>query len=791
MAKNPEFPQVLNKVKERLLFLSPTVKRGLERECNKGDFYRCGDNCIGRGGFGEVWKVNHKITGDVFVIKVLDKKSLKAQNLINQLNLEIKIMYKVHHPHCMQLINHYEDDNNFFMIMPYASRGQLYTLLRKSTRFDQRTTAQFLRETISAVKYLHEHHVIHRDIKPENLLLDHNYRVKLSDFGWSNFCEENETRKTFCGTPEYLSPEMVKRLPHDYRVDIWSLGVLLFECLAGYPPFTGQTEEELFKNIRHLKIHWPIDFPPLAKNLVTKILKLNPNERPSLDDILKHSWFTHNPPLKSPLSNKFTNERKILESHLINVKPSEEEVKKKLDILFPNITEINQKEEEKNNEEEKNFDERKEKIIKMKEIYNNLNQSFYFSDTVNPNTNNVTDDGKFVDSESVKKEVKENKGITELKLEHEKEKEKLNREIINLNKKIKILENENNSYKNENIKLKKEISSNDNKVKDITEKEKIIEKERKELFDEIEQKTNNILEYKSKFNEAITEKERLLRENNEKENKINELNKLLEIKNNSINENEKKILELQNERNEIYNTYQKKINEMQNNLFQNSDLKENINNDSQKISSVLSLLEENIKDFKEIFIKKINNLEKNSELFNKMRVDNENKLENLINTGYDTFTNLVSNSTSNMKEYLLKIKNEIENNESSGEKNKKKEMEKWYKTQIDELLVYKNKVLENETVIEQLKNENNILKEKIKLNENNTNLVKNKENLDKTKIDVLEEKIDILHVKIEDIIKYVMAKFKEIHNINELNKFLIDFKNEFNNENFLSEEIKK
>ena len=406
MTKKPEFQQVLNKVKERLLFLSPTVKRGLERECDKGDFYRCGDNCIGKGGFGEVWKVNHKKTGDVYVIKVLDKKNLKAQNLISQLNLEIKIMYKVHHPHTMQLINHYEDDNNFFMIMPYASRGQLYTLLRKSTRFDQRTTAQFLRETISAVKYLHEHHVIHRDIKPENILLDHNFRVKLSDFGWSNFCEENEMRKTFCGTPEYLSPEMVKRLPHDYRVDIWSLGVLLFECLAGYPPFTGQTEEELFKNIRQLKIHWPIDFPPLAKNLVTKILKLNPKERPSLDEILKHSWFSHNPPLRPPLPNKFTNERKILESHLINVKPTNKEVKEKLDFLFPNINDTTQKDDDKNNEEEKNIDKdekRKATIIKMKEMYNNLNQSFYFNDTIN--IGNIADDSKFVDAESVKKRI--------------------------------------------------------------------------------------------------------------------------------------------------------------------------------------------------------------------------------------------------------------------------------------------------------------------------------------------------------------------------------------------------
>ena len=794
MTKMPEFQQVLNKVKHRLLFLSPTVKRGLERECNKGDFYRCGDNCIGKGGFGEVWKVNHKKTGDVYVIKVLDKESLKAQNLISQLNLEIQIMYKAHHPHLMQLINHYEDDDNFFMIMPYASRGQLYTLLRKSTRFDQKTTAQFLRETISAVKYLHEHNVIHRDIKPENILLDHNYRVKLSDFGWSNFCEENEKRKTFCGTPEYLSPEMVKKLPHDYRVDIWSLGVLLFECLAGYPPFTGQSEEELFKNIRQLKIHWPIDFPPLAKNLVMKILKLNPKERPSLDEILKHSWFTHNPPIRPPLVNKLTNERKILESHLINVKPTNKEVKEKLDILFPNIEDNSPKEEEENNEQEdedKNLDKdakRKATIIKMKEMYNNLNQSFYFSDTIN--TAPTIDDNKFVTAESTKKES-ENKGINDLKLEHEKEKEKLNREIINLNKKIKDLENEKKMYKTENIKLKEEISLNESKVKDIIEKEKIIEKERKELFEEIEQKNNRFFEYKSKYNEANTEKERLLKENMEKDNKINELNKLLEIKNNNISEDEQKIIKLQNEKNEIYNIYQKKLNEMQNNILLQTD-SNNSDNNSQKTNFMLRLLEENIKDFKDIFLKKINVLERSTELFNKTRTDNEIRIEETISKGYKTFNDLMNNYTNNIKESIINMKNEIENNEENSLKNKKKEIEKWYKTQIDELLVYKNKVLENDTLIEQLKNENNNLKEKIQISENKLKLVENKENAKKTETEIFEEKIDILHVKIEEIIKYVMAKFKEIHTINELNKFLTDFKNEFNNEKYLSEiEIKK
>jgi len=633
-------------------------------------------------------------------------------------------------------------------------------LLKKNVKLEQKMTAQFIRETISAVKYLHEHNIIHRDIKPENILLDQNYRVKLSDFGWSNFCNPDEKRKTFCGTPEYLSPEMVMKLPHDYRVDIWSLGVLLFECLAGYPPFTGQNEIELFRNIKQLKIKWPIDFPPLAKNLVSKILKINPEERPSLDEILKHSWFHHNPMIRPLLINKLTNERRILESHLINYKPNDEEIKEKMDVLFPDLKGENKLEEKENEKMDKDA-KRKANIIKMKEIYNNLNQSFYFNDAIMENNNKNNDKNS------------NDKNINELKAEHEKEKEELNRVIINLNKRIKELENEKTVFKRENNKLKEEIS----KYKDITEKEKIIETEKKELFNEIEKKNTNLLEMKSKYNEINMEKERYELENISKEKKIKELNDIIEIKNENIKESEKKIMKLEEEKNDIYNIYQKKINELQNNLLKDSkDIKD------ANISSILTILEENINDFKNMFDIKIKDLMKNIEEFQKSRIDNEAKIENLIKTGNDSFKDILNNYQKNIKIDILNIKEQIKN-ENINEINDK---EKWYKNQLELLTEYKKKEIDNELNIKELKNENENLKEKIKIEENKIKLIEEGKTINKVEIDVLEEKIDILHVKIEEIVKYVMTKFKEIHTTTELNKFLIDFNAKFNNDNFLS-----
>ena len=712
-----------NHVKNRLLFLSPTVRTGLERECNKDDFFREGDSYIGKGAFGEVWKVSHKMTGKIYVIKVMDKLAIKEQRLIDQINREIEIMYKLNHPHVIRLINHFEDDDKFYLIMPYASKGQLYSLLRRQVRFDQRTAAQYMREVIEAVRYIHSFSpkIIHRDIKPENLLLDENYRVLLSDFGWSNFLDDNEYRKTFCGTPEYLSPEMAKKEGHNEMVDIWALGVLMFEFLAGYAPFSGSCPKELYSNIKKLKINWPVDFPPLAKNLITKILKLNPSERLSLEEILDHSWFTQNPPLRHVLTDYLTNEKDILKSHLIIEKP--ENVEEKLnDITDPhkkrkfgtlraqlsenyddnydNDKSINSDNNDDpiTNSENKENDKNKININNSNKINNNNN----YNNTYMPNINQ-----NFIYIKKQKKILQ--KKYDELLIKEEKE-----------NKLIKALQEENFKLKNNQENLKKNhMMLIDQEIK----KYKLLSDDREILLKTIE-------ELNIKNNELNLQNELLQNKIKYFENKINFLNEKI----NELNqENQKYILEINN----------KKENEK---LF-NIDF----NNNDDITNKLNEFTEKNIKSF-------IDNIPS----LNLNLTDLENKINNEINN------NVVSFLNEKMKSFddLIKDENNIikidDNNECFFEQNKKLIEE------IKEEKI-KNQSQNNNKKFEEIKDKNNILEEKIK------NLLEEKKvnseliNLKNKELEKANTKIKNMEDKIFDINEFIKTKSKNESFIKKIN----------------------
>ncbi len=302
----PELLSKVNPVKKRILFLSPSVTSGHEREPKKDDFESMTNTSIGSGGFGKVYKVRHKVSQNVYAIKVISKQKIIESNMCEQMKLEVRIMYSLNHEHIIKLYNHFEDDDYFYLILEYAPKSHLYEKLKAVGRFTESVAAQYMREIISAVQYLHSLNppIIHRDIKPENILLDAKESAKLCDFGWSNFFSANRVRMTYCGTPDYLSPEMIRQEGHDQRLDIWNIGVLLFEMLTGKPPFQGSNQRELFESILKIKINYPRDFPKLARDLVGKLLKSNPKERLSLAAALDHAWFKSKPEIRPVITRK-------------------------------------------------------------------------------------------------------------------------------------------------------------------------------------------------------------------------------------------------------------------------------------------------------------------------------------------------------------------------------------------------------------------------------------------------------------------------------------------------------
>jgi len=289
----------LNSVKERILFLSPVVQAGWEKEASISDFDILAN--LGQGAFGLVTKVQHKKSQVIYAIKQMEKKRLKNSGMIEQIVTEIKIMYSLNHENIVKLFNHFEDDTNVYLIIDYAPGGQLWNKLQKSPgkRLPEKEVALYVKDLVSALEYLHGKGIIHRDIKPENLLIDGKGRLKLADFGWSNYFKSDAQRTTFCGTLDYLAPEMVEMgHQHDHMVDIWAVGVLTYELLTGKSPFSPSNpslklkdvERGTQQNIVAVKFDYPKEFPPLAKDLVSKILRKNPKTRLNLFEIKTHPW---------------------------------------------------------------------------------------------------------------------------------------------------------------------------------------------------------------------------------------------------------------------------------------------------------------------------------------------------------------------------------------------------------------------------------------------------------------------------------------------------------------------
>lgn len=252
---------------------------------------------IGEGTFGKVKLGTHILTGEKVAVKVLEKDRIVDVADVERVAREVYILKLIRHSHVVQLYEIIETSRQLYLIMEYASGGELFDYIVASGRVEEREASHFFRQIVDGVEEIHKMNVVHRDLKPENLLLDEHRHIKVVDFGLSNTYRDGQLLKTACGSPCYAAPEMIAGKPYiPSFCDIWSCGVILFAMLCGYLPFEDQNTAALYQKILAGEYGLPDFLSASARDLIAGILTTNPQRRLDFPRIRLHSWFSLKPP---------------------------------------------------------------------------------------------------------------------------------------------------------------------------------------------------------------------------------------------------------------------------------------------------------------------------------------------------------------------------------------------------------------------------------------------------------------------------------------------------------------
>ncbi|KAJ3282388.1 NUAK SNF1-like kinase 1 [Rhizoclosmatium sp. JEL0117] len=245
---------------------------------------------IGEGTFGKVKLGIHFQTGEKCAVKAIQKSKIKTVKQMNSVQREVRLMKLLKHPHIVDVKETFEDGDQIFLVMEYASGGELFDYIAQQCQQDENMARVYFRQVVSAINYCHQNSIIHRDLKPENLLLDKNGNIKIIDFGFGNTFHRDRTLDTYCGSPYYAAPEMVKGIPYTGpEVDMWSLGVILYALITGNLPFDSRDMSILYALIAKGEYE-PIKSSDTANHLVSTMLTVNPLMRAKMNEVMDHPW---------------------------------------------------------------------------------------------------------------------------------------------------------------------------------------------------------------------------------------------------------------------------------------------------------------------------------------------------------------------------------------------------------------------------------------------------------------------------------------------------------------------
>ena len=254
--------------------------------------FKKGVKSLGKGGFAHVEEAVNKYTKEAVAVKIIDVTSL-SKRMINLIYSEVSIMQDLNHVNIVKCYDFYEKPKDFYVVMELMSGGELFDVIASKSTHSEHDARIAMLDILHAIAYLHQQGIVHRDLKPENLLLSSTAQIKLADFGFAAYVQ-GQNLNDVCGTPDYISPEMLNKKFYGVQVDMWSIGVILYILLCGYSPFQAEKTSLLYAKIKkssylfHEKYWNGVSY--YAKDIVRKLLVVDPDRRLTASETLAHPW---------------------------------------------------------------------------------------------------------------------------------------------------------------------------------------------------------------------------------------------------------------------------------------------------------------------------------------------------------------------------------------------------------------------------------------------------------------------------------------------------------------------